>query len=141
MERSGVSCVRALERGISMKLYPRLLSRFARQLFEEQVNASLDELESRAAAEHPLMTWPAVGAARVTPDELLETRRALMAVARRYGYPVSPRVPSLGSLDREFAFALMRGTELTPAEADFGEVWSFLALVLVPDLTWWRARG
>jgi len=34
-----------------------------------------------------------------------------------------------------------RRPNLSTSEAGFGDVWSFLALVLVPNVVWWRAAG
>jgi hypothetical protein len=44
-------------------------------------------------------------------------------------------------LDFDLARLLWEQAELTAAEASFGDIWSFLALVVVPDIVWWRAAG
>jgi hypothetical protein len=122
-----------------MKLYPRLARRFAHDEFTKQAALGLRELAESADTTHPLMTWPATGAARVTPQELANLRTDILAAAEDHGWPE----PLSQDLQRTFDLTLARilwdHAELSPAEAGFGDVWSFLALVLVPDVVWWRA--
>jgi hypothetical protein len=124
-----------------VKLYPRLLPRFAQEIMADQADLSLEQLETAASGEHPLMTWPATGARRVTPAELERVRGAVLEICERHGYPEPPARRAVTGIDRELAVALTESTELTPAEADVGPMWSFLALVLLPDVVWWRAAG
>lgn len=124
-----------------MKLYPRLGRRFAHDEFIRQAALSLHELAETADTTHPLTTWAATGAPRITPYELAELRSLLVAAVTAHGWP-DPLPPSeQRALDLMLARILWEHTDLTPAEAGFGDVWSFLALVLVPDVVWWRAAG
>jgi hypothetical protein len=124
-----------------MKLYPRLARRFARDEFTKQANLGRDELAALADTTHPFLTWPATGAARVLPGELATLRSQLVESARAYGWPNLLTREDQRELDLALARGLWQATELTPAEAGFGDVWSFLALVVVPDVVWWRAAG
>jgi hypothetical protein len=124
-----------------MKLYPRLPRRFATDEFTRQASLSSQELADIAAASHPFQVWPATGAPRITPEELRKTRSHLVAAAGEHGWPVPLARDEQRELDLEVARILWERTELTAAEASFGDAWSFLALVVVPDLVWWRAAG
>jgi hypothetical protein len=124
-----------------MKLYPRLARRFANDEFEKQGSMSVAEREQRANTTHPMQTWPATGAVRVTVAELSETREAVLGVARDHGWPEPLTREKQRGFDLAAAQVLWERASLTPAEAGFGDVWSFLALVLVPDVVWWRASG
>jgi hypothetical protein len=54
------------------------------------------------------------------------------------GWPAPPSTATALSFDRRIARVLHEADHLFPAEATSGEMWSFVALVLVPDVTWWR---
>jgi hypothetical protein len=124
-----------------MKLYPRLGRRFAHEEFARQASLSPTELSELAAGSHPLQVWPATGASRITPAELLEIRSELVGAAREHGWPSPLGRDDQRELDLAVARVLWERTDLTPAEAGFGDVWSFLALVVAPDVVWWRAVG
>jgi hypothetical protein len=122
-----------------MKLYPRLPSRFAAELFMQQTALPLDEIQG--AVSHPYTIWPATGAARVTNHDLEHLGSRLRAVAKASGFPASLGRAEHAELDIALARTLWEASELSPVEAGFPDVWSFLALVLVPDVVWWRAAG
>jgi hypothetical protein len=124
-----------------MRLYPRLAHHFADEVFKEFRNFPLTDLRSRSAVEHPLMTWPATGASRAPEAGLAALAQSLRGIADDYGFPEPPSAGSRPTIDRALARGLWNASELTPAEAAFPDVWSFIALVLVPDVTWWRAAG
>jgi hypothetical protein len=125
-----------------MKLYPRLGHQAATALFNELMELDLRGRRERVATHHVAETWAATGASRVGETELLALRDALVAVAAAHGFPddVLGRADVV-AFDREATRQLHEKTDLTLAEAAFPAMWSFIALVLLPDLTWWRARG
>jgi hypothetical protein len=122
-----------------MRLYPRLARRFAHDQFTRQAALGLRELAESADTTHPLMTWPATGAVRVTPTQLASLRTEVVEAAEGYGWPEPLSPDQQRALDLTLARILWDRAELTPAEAGFGDVWSFLSLVLLPDVVWWRA--
>jgi hypothetical protein len=122
-----------------MKLFPRLPHRSAEQVYSEQQNLPLDQL--MGASSHRQMVWPATGAERVGDAELDELGSRLRDSAVGYGYPQPLAPGDQYSFDLALARVLWETVDLTPAEAGFGDVWSFLALALVPDVVWWRAAG
>jgi hypothetical protein len=124
-----------------VRLYPRLTRRFAAEEFAKEASLSPTDLEAVAAASHQLQVWPATGAPRTTTAELLELRSQLVTTAREHGWPAALARDDQRELDLAVARILWEQSELTAAEASFGDVWSFLALVLAPDLVWWRAAG
>jgi hypothetical protein len=114
---------------------------FACDEFRNQATLAVEELAALASSTHPLQVWPATGAPRATQDELLEARAHLVAAAREHGWPAPLGRDEQRDVDLAIARVLTERTSLTPAEAGFGDAWSFLALVLVPDVVWWRAGG
>jgi hypothetical protein len=125
-----------------MKLYPRLGNQAATSLYRELDELTAEERAERISIDHPAVTWSATGAERIHQDELRAVRATLVAVAEGHGFPDTVlRRADLAPFDRELARSLFENTHLPLAEAAFPGVWSFLALVLLPDLTWWRAQG
>jgi hypothetical protein len=122
------------------RLHPRLVRRFAQQLFDEQAGLSLDELRDLAEVSHPLEIWPAVGAERVSRPELAALRDAVRQIADDHGWPAPPSREAASSFDRQLSRLLLGTRHLFPAEAAILEMWSFLALVLLPDVVGWRAH-
>jgi hypothetical protein len=121
-----------------MKLFPRLISRFAQAEFEKQVGLLPEE--RNGSTQHVMAVWPATGAQRMSNDDLEALRNSLLAVARDLGYPAPIASSVLNQVDLRWA-SVLHQSSLSPAEASFPDVWSFIALVLVPELTWWRAAG
>ena len=122
-----------------MKLFPRLPHRFAQDVFAEQSALSLDQI--RGSTSHRLLIWPATGADRITESELLALRSHLREVADTHDFGKPLGRADQSTLDIGLARVLWETAGLSPAEAGFGDVWSFLALVLVPEVVWWRAAG
>lgn len=122
-----------------MKLHPRLSRRFASQALEEQNGMPLGDLTG--AATHRHATWAATGASRVTPAELEALRDKILNIAVLHGFPEVATQQTQRAFDIDLARILWEWPHLTAAEAGVPGVWSFLALVLAPDVVRWRAAG
>jgi hypothetical protein len=122
-----------------VKLFPRLPSRFAEGVFVEQSELPFERIVG--ATSHRFMIWPATGADRVTKAELERLSSSLREVAVAHGYPGTLARVDQTAVDLALAHVLWQTADLSTSEAGFGDVWSFLALVLVPDVVWWRAAG
>src|SRR3954469_13643196 len=108
-----------------MKLFPRIARRFAEEVYAERCAMSPSEVRATGSVRHAAMTWPATGAARVSDAELETLASELRSVADRFGYPQPPAPASRPQIDFELA-RILAGSELSPAEASFPDVWSFL---------------
>jgi hypothetical protein len=116
-----------------------LLPRISR-LVADAVFDSFGEAPLEGSASHPLQVFAPVGGQRSDEAELLATRDAVIALAAEHGYP-DERL-DLIAFDREAARVLKTRFDLTWAEAGARDVWSFVALVLLPEVTDWRfGRG
>ncbi|OHV42028.1 hypothetical protein BCD49_00230 [Pseudofrankia sp. EUN1h] len=106
-------------------------------LLVERTDVPPDQLRSLATAEHPGMDWYATGGSRISPDRLMVIRDKVCALAGEYGWPMAP---AGGFTDFEHRlYELLLGTlEIMPADAADEGVWSFLTLVLLPDIAFWR---
>jgi hypothetical protein len=131
--------IRTLQGVHTLRLHPRLSPGFARRMYEEQSRTPLGEIAGSTS--HPHMTWAATGAPRVKATELESLQQAMLDAAGRNGAPNVATQKAQQAFDRDAARILWEWPHLTPAEAGVPGVWSFLALVLVPDVVRWRAAG
>ncbi|MFB7294925.1 DUF6339 family protein [Streptomyces rubiginosohelvolus] len=119
-------------------LYPRLLSDRAAPLFAEYQQLSIPELTERVAFAHESSVYVATGGDRVTAARLRELREGVLVLAARAGFPdTSDRVRN-AEFDLSLAALLHAETGMVPAEAAARDVWAFLALVVLPDVAFWR---
>lgn len=118
--------------------YPRLPSAVARPLLQEQKYLSIEELDSFVGTSYSKQEWHPTIPTRVTQAELAELRSTVVDIARAHGFPQPQLRGGLSLFDRQLAVYLWEHMHLVPAEAAVGGVWSFLSLVLLPDVAAWR---
>ena len=119
-------------------LYPRLLAEQARPLFEEYRHLAITELAGRAAVAHESAVYVATGGDRVSANQLRELREGVLSLARRAGFPDDSNRARNADFDLQLAALLHAEMGVVPAEAASRDVWAFLALVLLPDVAFWR---
>jgi hypothetical protein len=119
-------------------LYPRLLDQAARSLHDEYLEADVDTLRGKAALRHPSAIFTATGGVRVDKHQLSDLREAVLAEAVAARYPYAGTREGRSEFDLRVARLLHERGGLVPAEASIRSVWAFLALVLLPDVAYWR---
>jgi hypothetical protein len=119
-------------------LYPRLLPPQAQALYEQYKSLTIQELEQHVTLRHDSTVYAATGGDRVREKDLDQLRRAVLATAREAGFPNEASARARTDFDRKVAELLHRTTGLAPAEAAARDIWVFLALVLLPDVSFWR---
>jgi len=119
-------------------LYPRLLPDTARELHQQHSTATLPELQHRHALRHRAAVFAATGGRRVEPDELRRLRDDVVAIAERAGFPKEGRRQDRVTFDTDIARLLHQRSGLVAGEAAVRPIWAFLALVLLPDVSYWR---
>ncbi|GGO64361.1 DUF6339 family protein [Nonomuraea cavernae] len=119
-------------------LYPRLLAGQARPMHEEYRRLRVDELTLRVAASHDSAVYVATGGDRVSEAKLHDLRQLVVDIAKESGFPDEANRESRSAFDLRLGAALHAEMGLVPAEAASGDVWAFLALVLLPDVAYWR---
>jgi len=118
-------------------LYPRLPRHVARRLIAEREGVDLVELRELAATGHPDAEPSATGGHPVGPLKLAQVQESIRAVAERAGFPRNLS-GSAQAFDRPCGSTLLELMEIVPADAAEEGVWSFLTLVLVPEIGPWR---
>jgi hypothetical protein len=119
-------------------LYPRLLDRAARELHEEYARLPVGELGHRAALRHPATVFAATGGRQVSRGELEGLRNGLLELARAAGHPRQPSRHARSDFDTATARLLHERSGLVAGEAAARDAWAFLALVVAPDIAYWR---
>ncbi|MFB7502861.1 DNA cytosine methyltransferase [Streptomyces broussonetiae] len=119
-------------------LYPRLLTEQAKPLFDEYGQLTVEELSGRVSTGHDSAVYVATGGDRISSAQLHELREGVIDLAKQAGFPdESDRVHN-AEFDLQLAALLHAEMGMVPAEAASRDVWAFLALVLLPDVAFWR---
>jgi hypothetical protein len=118
-------------------LYPRLPRHAARQLIADRIGMGHEELLESAELSHPEAEPSATGGHPADAAKIEEIQVAIREVSRRAGFP-KPLGGSTQSFDRPCGSVLMNSMDIVPADAAEEGVWSFLTLVVVPEIGPWR---
>ncbi|MGW2958265.1 DUF6339 family protein [Streptomyces sp. NPDC001220] len=119
-------------------LYPRLLAEQAKPLFDEYRTLTPTELSTRVAFAHESAVYVATGGDRISGDRLRELRGGVLELAKQAGFPNDSDRASNADFDLRLAALLHAEMGMVPAEAAARDVWAFLALVVLPDVAFWR---
>ncbi|MGN9786000.1 DUF6339 family protein [Nonomuraea sp. ZG12] len=119
-------------------LYPRLLIGQARPMHEEYRKLRVDALTHQAATSHDSAVYVATGGDRVSEAKLRDLRQLAVDLAKESGFPNEANRDLRAAFDLRIGAALHSEMGLVPAEAASGDVWAFFALVLLPDVAYWR---
>lgn len=89
----------------------------------------------------PYEEYAAIGQ-RVRPAEVRAMRATLTELAANFGFPdTRPTTEDLRTFDRQAARVLVANMDLAWSEASVREMWTHLALVVLPHITAWRWAG
>ncbi|MGN7246803.1 hypothetical protein ACTHQ1_03620 [Janibacter anophelis] len=117
-------------------LYPRLPFGAAAERLEELRLAREDgvPLQDFVAFRHPKAVWAATGGSTCSESELERLRAALLETLEPND--LADRIPRNRQVKVDLAMgrALSSKMEVNPADAGHDEVWSFLTLVVLPDV-------
>lgn len=119
-------------------LYPRLLADQAKPLFEQYRYLPVAELAGHVGFSHESAVYVATGGDRVSTTQLRELRESVVDLAKSAGFPDSSDRARNAEFDLRLAALLHAEMGVVPAEAASRDVWAFLALVVLPDVAFWR---
>jgi hypothetical protein len=119
-------------------LWPRISTPVARAAFEQIGTVGVRDLGSSARTSHPQETFAATGGTRIAKEGVEALCKTTREAAIEYGYPDSAPDARRIAFDRAAAEVMFRGMNITTFEASNRGVWSFLAVVAMPDVTLWR---
>ncbi len=119
-------------------LYPRLLRHRAKELAAQYRTLGPLDLATRWATADESAVYVATGGTRVSPEQLQNIRELLVDLAKESGFPEPPTAEQKVAFDLRSATLLHSEMRIAPAEAAAGDVWAFLALIVLPDVANWR---
>jgi hypothetical protein len=118
------------------ELWPHLPSVVSALMFDELKDlVAGGDLASRS--NHPEQTWAPVGG-RVPERRIRELADAVTTVAASHGFPQAAGSEARIAFDRDAARVVRTHLDLSWAEAGNRDLWSFLAFVVLPNVTMWR---
>jgi len=117
-------------------LFPRLPAAIARSRMEGIRGKTPAELQASASETCAEAIYAATGGSWVKPQLLAGVRGELVSRARSLGFPDK----NAGEVRFDWIAApiLLTNLGMHPGEASRNEVWSFMAIQLLPDLATWR---
>jgi hypothetical protein len=118
-------------------VYPRLPRSTGLALIEETRSYGLDKLRDLSATDHPDASPVATGT-RVHTSRLENLREGVRRVAEDRGFPEPLRRGREWTFDSAAGRLLYETMDIIPADAAAEGVWSFLSLVLLPEIGPWR---
>lgn len=125
------------KRAVGSFVYPRLPRRSGLAIIEDTSSWELDKLAASGSTDHPDAAPVATGTrVAVSRLEALQERVREAAVAR--GYPEPLRRGREWTFDSAAGRALYETMDIIPADAAAEGVWSFLSLVVLPEIGPWR---
>lgn len=127
---------------VSPLYFPRMPGLVARKLLADYTTMRIDDLRSRAELNsEKAYYYPTAPSGQRVPEAVLnEFQQTMREVAKHYGYPemLSPKDRRRTEWDRKVVENILEVAPLIPAEASVESVWSYLSLVVVPDVALWR---
>lgn len=117
-----------------MKNWPQLTSRVA-GIEYQAVRGAAEPPDSRT--HHPEQVYSPIGG-HVSDDEIQTLIDALTDIAKEFGYPGDVVGKNKVLFDRIAARRILESMQITWADAGNTRIWSFVSLVALPHLTWWR---
>jgi hypothetical protein len=123
------------------RLFPQLIAGFGKQAADELASMTVRDAFSRAEARaddvSSMCIFAATGGTRITPQELIELRKEVIAAAREHGFPDGSQRDQQ-RCDARIAVILRDKMDISPAEAATDGIWEYLACILMPDIVIWR---
>jgi hypothetical protein len=86
---------------------------------------------------HPDQLYSPIGV-HVSDDTVQSLIDDLTSIAKQYGYPDPSSRTQRVAFDRSAARKLLQSVQISWADAGNTRLWSFVSLIALPHLTWWR---
>lgn len=123
---------------MAIQYFPRLDEPYAIKIIEKLVKTPLAEASQLSEFTHESSYYYPTAASFVSEEALRVFRSAVMEIANDLGFPNALNTKNARLLDQRLSKLLFQKLELVEAEAGNAEIWNFLALVVLPDITKWR---
>jgi Family of unknown function (DUF6339) len=119
-------------------VYPRLPRGQALRLLHELVGHDPASARELAATSHPAAAPTATGPPPVPEAAIEHSATKVRELAASLGFPTPLTRPNVAKFDQPCGDVLVEEMQIVPADAANEDVWSFLTLVVLPDIALWR---
>ncbi len=120
-------------------LLPRLPGPSAENLLDQLIDGdTLQWLGFDPTCLPDEVLYASTGGSRVDPSQLRELRQLLFSVAEEHGFGTRDARTSQAKFDAALGASLIQQPLLKPGEALRDDVWSFIGVVMAPDIVQWR---
>jgi len=126
---------------MTLILFPRLPRNTIVELHHHHSGATGDALSRIWSTGNDQQFYTQTAGVRVSEVQLLELRSRIVGAAENSGFPGLRRQKEIADFDVECAKILYNESGVPMVEAMRADVWSFLSLVLLPDIASWRYPG
>jgi hypothetical protein len=118
-------------------LYPRLSLLEGRELIAGYRSLTLEQIRAHAGTHRADAVAP-TGGVPAGPQILAHLAKQVRTCAEMYGYPDTVGDARHVGFDRSTGALLREVMEIAPAEAAEPDVWTYMAVSLIPDVVFWR---
>lgn len=121
-------------------VFPRLSQAKAVELLQDYSGRPPAELLSNSSTLLTQAFWYPTAALRASEPILQNLQKSMRECAVEFGYPGTTGTKSaqLTQFDRSAGRILFEKMPIVPADAASDDVWSFISLVVLPDVAFWR---
>lgn len=126
---------------MSVFLYPRLDTLTAQQLHKKMDGKSITELAQMSSLEHRNAIYTQTGGVNIDTAFLKMIADEIRSIAKECGYPDSKDQKLQAKFDVRVGTWLYNNMNITHGEVIRKDVWSFISLVMLPDVGKWRYPG
>lgn len=122
-------------------VYPRLPREAGRALLVHYADMEPADLRQGGALSHPAAAPVPTGGSPAGPDQIRKVQQAVRDVADATGFPRPLPHGSEQDFDRPCGTVLYETMSIVPADAASEDVWTFLSLIVLPEIGPWRFPG
>lgn len=126
---------------MSVILYPRLDTLTAINLHKKMEGKSIEELYESSSLEHKDAIYTQTGGVNIDEIVLKKIADEIRAIAKDCGYPDKKDQKMQATFDARVSAWLYEHMNIAYGEVIRKDVWSFIALVMLPDVSKWRFPG
>lgn len=119
-------------------LYPRLPDGVARAIVSGWDRSDLLGLRNSASLQHHSAAPSATGGHAADIDDVLRVQKAVRSVADNFSFPAPLGQSAQQQFDQACGAALFESMRIVPADAASRGVWTFLTVVVLPEVAEWR---
>ena len=119
-------------------VYPRLPRELGRAILIGSADMDPVALRLRAGVSHPSAAPAPTGGTPAGPEQIKKVQQAVRDVADATGFPTPLRRGREQDFDRPCGRVLYETMSIVPADAASEDVWTFLSLVVLPEIGPWR---